>query len=699
MFKLEEQILELINDVEKISIKEIQSNLKLYSVSIKNLKIILQELCSKGKIFLSEDKQYHKIGNTYKLVEILSSSKGNKYFIDENNKKFNITNEDLNGALNFSKVIVKKEDNRFKVVKIIEHKYDKIVCEVIDNYDDQTLIPLNLPNNYLIHINKQMLKRLANGDRVLLKANPDFQDSYLDCEFIKIICHKNEPNKELISIAYEKDFEPDFSEDALKELENIPDYVKEEEIENRIDLRNELIFTMDGINTKDMDDAISLKILENGNYELGVHIADVAHYVKPGMKLYEEAQNRATSLYMVDSVIPMLPQKLSNGICSLNPNVDRLTKSCIMEIDKNGNIVDSKIFNSVINSKIKMDYTSVNHILEEGIIPERYQEFYDTLIKMQKLSNILIKARKGQGKIDFVSNEIEVKVDENGKPLQFELFKQGDAERLIENFMIAANETVASYFTELPFIYRVHGTPNEIKLDETMQFITDLGYRVNTCGNVGSPKLIQNILNGLADKEEYALLSNLLLSSMKKAEYSIDNIGHFGLALDNYTHFTSPIRRFPDLQVHTLIDLYTNCNFHINYKDLEKDLQNICAHSSYKERQADAAERESQALMMAKYMEEHIGEEFEGIIISHEGLSIKVRTNDFIYGKIDLQTFNNSTIQNLKMGTRVILKVESVSMIDKSVHFSFVKKLEGTQVIENQKKLSLNKKNQVAYQM
>lgn len=682
---MEEQILELINTQEKLSIEEIKKYAKLYTESIKSIKKTLDKMANDGSIYYNnEEDLYYKIGDIYKIVEVLSTSNGKRYFIDENNKKWDIADEDLNGALTFSKVIVQNDGNGFKVVKVIEHKYDKIVCEVVNNYDEKMLIPLNLPNNYLIHVNKKALKRLADGDRVLVKTNTTFDDSYLDCEFVKLICHRDAPNKELLSIAYDKDFEPEFTEGSLKETENIPDTVLSSELENRLDLRNETIFTIDGINTKDMDDAISLKLLPNGNYELGVHIADVSHYVKPGMKLFEEAYERATSLYMINSVIPMLPQKLSNGICSLNPNVDRLTKSCIMEIDKNGKIVNSNIVNSIINSKKKMDYDSVNHILEEGIIPDGYEEFYNTLVHMNKLSKLLSRVRQGAGKIDFVSNEIEVSIDENGKPLDFSQLHQGNAEKLIENFMIAANETVATYFSHLPFVYRVHGIPNEMKLDKTVKFITDLGYRVNTCGNVGSPKLIQNILNSLSDKEEYSLLSNLLLCAMKKAEYSIDNIGHFGLALDYYTHFTSPIRRFPDLLVHTLINKYTKDISKINLKELETYLTKACSHSSYKERQSDAAERESEKLMMAQYMQEHIGEEFEGIVISNNGNTIKVKTDSLINGVVDNNNYNS--LKNYKIGTKVLLKVENVSMIDRVIHFNILSKLEESK----SKKLSLN---------
>ena len=470
------------------------------------------------------------------------------------------------------------------------------------------------------------------------------------------------------------------SKEALKELENIDDYVPPEEIEGRLDLRDEIIFTIDGVNTKDMDDAISLREIDNGNYLLGVHIADVSHYVKPGMKLFEEAGERATSLYMINSVIPMLPQKLSNGICSLNPEVDRLTKSCIMEFDKKGNLVDSKIVDSVIRSRKKMDYDSVNLVLEDGIIPEGYEEYYDQLKSMEKLSEVFNKIRTGKGKIDFANNEIEVKVNEEGKPTNFDIVHQGIAEKIIENFMIAANEVVASYFPELPFVYRVHGIPDEIKMDETVKFLTSMGYRLNLCGNIGSPKLIQNILNSLKDKEEYPLLSNILLRSMKKAEYNTDNIGHFGLASDYYTHFTSPIRRFPDLQVHTLINMYMNNLSKVDLKNLQKYLVKACAHSSYKERQADSAESTSRDLMMAMYMENHIGEEFYGIVTSNESVNMKVKTIDHISGKVCLLENTRSNQEKFKIGTHVLLRLENVSLQDRNIYFSIIRRLDNNEM-------------------
>lgn len=414
--------------------------------------------------------------------------------------------------------------------------------------------------------------------------------------------------------------------------------------------------------------------------------------MKPGTHLFEAAKERGTSLYMINSVIPMLPQKISNGICSLNPNVDRLTKSCFIEFDKNGKVVNHKFVNSVIRSRKKMTYEDVNLILEDGIIPEGYEEYYDNLNLMKELSDLLTKVKKEQGKIDFASNEIKVHVDENNQPIQFQMVHQQSAEKIIENFMITANETIASYFPQLPFVYRVHGNPEKMKIDETIHFISSLGYRLNLIENVSSPRLIQNILNTLEKEEEFQLLSNLILRSMKKAEYAVDNIGHFGLASDYYTHFTSPIRRFPDLMVHHLLDLYFDSVSKINFADLESDLRKACAHSSYKERQADAAEKESELLMMATYMKNRIGEEMTGIITNNDSNTIRVRTDDYIYGKILIGDTGKYDPKKYKLGSRVLLKVEDVSITNRSIYFSIVRRLDKTEIEEIQKQKVLIKK-------
>ena len=401
-----------------------------------------------------------------------------------------------------------------------------------------------------------------------------------------------------------------------------------------------MIFTIDGSHTKDIDDAISIEKLENGNYLLGVHIADVSYYVRPNTKLYEEAMNRGTSVYLADRVIPMLPHKLSNGICSLNEGEIRLTESCLMEIDKKGKVVSSEIFESFIKSRKKMTYECVNQILEQNIIPKGYEEFVDTLKLMEELSSILRKEKIERGYIDFNIDEPTVVVDESGKAVDVIVQKRGVGEKLIEDFMIVANEAVAStiYFMDLPFIYRVHGEPSEEKIKQFLTFVSTLGYTVKGNLNNLTPKEMQKILDILNDKKEFSVLSNLMLRSMQKAIYDTNNIGHFGLASKCYTHFTSPIRRFPDTTVHRLIRMYL-----FEHKmdvetiaSLEKELKEIAEHSSETERASIECEREVTNMKIAEYMEGHIGETFKGMISTVTNFGLFVELPNLIEGLIHI---------------------------------------------------------------
>ena len=338
-------------------------------------------------------------------------------------------------------------------------------------------------------------------------------------------------------------------------------YIKitnENDIKNRTDLRDMELFTIDGDDAKDLDDAVSLKLLESGNYELGVHIADVSFYVKENTELDKEAYNRGTSVYLVDRVLPMLPHKLSNGICSLNGGVDRFAISCIMEINEKGDVVNYNVFPSVIKSKLRMTYKKVNDILERNIVDEQYKPFENTLRNMKRLSDILRENKRRRGYIDFEIPEVKIIVDEKGKPIELSKRVQGTGEKLIEDFMIVANETVATYINnmELPFIYRVHGEPSQEKLNSFLNFVSILGYKPVGKLKKSSPQSVQNLLNQLKDKPEFPIFSELLLRSMQKAVYSDTNIGHFGLGSECYTHFTSPIRRYPDTTVHRLLRTY-----------------------------------------------------------------------------------------------------------------------------------------------
>ena len=448
----------------------------------------------------------------------------------------------------------------------------------------------------------------------------------------------------------------------------------------RRDLRNEMIFTIDGDDTKDIDDAIAIKKLDNGNYELGVHIADVSYYVKEGSKLYESAMSRGTSVYLADRVIPMLPHKLSNGICSLNPNVDRLAISCVMEINPKGDVVSYDIFESVIRSRKQMTYKNVNKILEENIIPEGYEEYVDSLRLMSELADILRDNKVRRGYIDFGIEESKIIVNETGEAIDVVLRERGVGEKLIEDFMIAANETVATciYFMELPFVYRVHGEPNEEKINKFLTFVSSLGYQINGKVKDLTPIAMQKLLEQLNDKKEYHILSSMLLRSMQKAIYDTANIGHFGLGSKCYTHFTSPIRRFPDTTVHRLLRKYLFKkqinNDVIEYED--KILPVITEHSSKKERDSVECEREVDDMKKAEYMEKHVGETYVGMISSIMSFGMFVELPNLVEGLIRLDdlvddhyTFDESTISLIgKKNKRGYRLGDSVNVIVKAAN-------------------------------
>ena len=487
----------------------------------------------------------------------------------------------------------------------------------------------------------------------------------------------------------------DFTDEVNSQVAYMHMEVYEIDLKGRRVLRDQVIFTIDGDDTKDIDDAISIEKLSNGHYRLGVHIADVSYYVKEGSPLDTEAMDRGTSVYLVDRVIPMLPHELSNGICSLNPNVDRLAMSCVMEFNNEGKQLDYEIFPSVIRSRIQMTYKKVNSILEKNIIPEGYEDFADDLRTMEELAEILRKAKVKRGYIDFGVEEAKILVDENCVPTDVVLRERGMGENLIEDFMIAANECVAThiYFMNLPFIYRVHEYPKEEKIRSFLGFVSSLGYQVN--GNIKDvkPTTMQAILKQLQDKPEYKILSSLLLRSMQKAVYKPENLGHYGLASKCYTHFTSPIRRYPDTTVHRLLRTYLvegKVDMQ-TIKKWEEKLVYIAEHSSERERASIDCEREVDDMKMAEYMEKHIGEEYEGMISSITSFGMFVELDNLIEGLVPLRDMKDffhfdeerMTLTGEKshvkysIGERVVIKVVRASKEEKTIDFEVVRKVEG----------------------
>ncbi len=696
---LEDRIIELLTKTDKaLSVTEINDALGFSSVDeLKELLKVLNKLEDELKIYRTKKDNYLLFTNSHLKVGTMIANKKGYGFVDiEGDEDVFIPPANMNGAIHGDKVIVeitspKGIDLEGRILKIVDRKFKQMVGEIyyIKNKPflklDDDRVKLN------VEIDKKKTLGAMAGHKVLVKITNKLKDNNYKGEVIKILGHKNDPGVDILSITNEMGIPDTFSEEVMNELNNIPDEVLEKDLINRTDLRKEIIFTIDGDDTKDIDDAISIEKIGD-NYKLGVHIADVSYYVKPNTALDSEAFDRGTSVYLADRVIPMLPHKLSNGICSLNPNVDRLALSCIMEIDSNGNVVDYDILQTVIRSKIQMTYKKVNQILEENIIPDGYEEFVDKLKMMNDLAHILRKNKENRGYIDFDIDESKIIVDDKGKAIDITLRNRGAGEKLIEDFMIAANETIAThvYYMDLPFIYRVHGEPNEEKINNFMRFLNILGYKVKEDIKKITPKTMQNILGQLKDKKEFHLLSALLLRSMQKAIYDTNNIGHFGIASKCYTHFTSPIRRYPDTTVHRLLHTYLFDN-NINNDTIsyyEKELPFVAEHASNMERRSIECERAVDDMKKAEYMMDHIGEEFDGIISSVLNFGMFVELPNLIEGLVrldslkgDYYTYDETTFtirgnkdkRGYRLGDNVRVKVISADKEKRTIDFEVIK--------------------------
>lgn len=462
----------------------------------------------------------------------------------------------------------------------------------------------------------------------------------------KTLGHKDEPGIEILTVVHKHGIPSEFPEEVIEEAKNVPDSISEKDLKGRKDLRDEVIITIDGADAKDLDDAIQVKRLDNGNYYLGVHIADVSHYVTENSAMDSEAFERGTSVYLTDRVIPMLPQRLSNGICSLHPHVDRLTLSCEMEINKSGQVVDYDVSKSVINNHHRMTYQAVNEILEEDNAERKaeYEGIVDMLKDMESLHNILEEKRVNRGSIDFDTHEAKIQVDETGFPVDIILRERGVGERLIESFMLSANETVSEHFAkqDLPILYRIHDKPDEGKMQRFIEFVSGFGINVKGLKESISPKKLQNILDKVADTPEEGVIKMLLLRSMQQAKYDVVPIGHYGLAAEYYSHFTSPIRRYPDLILHRLIHYYDEVGKGQKAKSYwNGKLPEIAEHSSTTERRAVDAERETDEMKKAEYMSTKIGEQFEGVITSVTNFGLFVQLPNSVEGLIHISNMND----------------------------------------------------------
>ncbi len=680
------------NPFKQFKSKAIKKEFDLNDFEYEQLKHILNQLV-KESIIQKTGTKYRLIvnykGKNQGLFEYINQGKGFGFVVlkDSEMKDIFIPFHAMGTAFHGDLVevelsaIQKGKTTEGKVVRVLERNRKEIVgtfkksksfCYV--QPDDK-----KIPRNILVP--EKSCTQVAENDKVVV-GNIIWDDAEMnpEGEIIEVIGNVNNYELEILSIARENNFPTIFSKEVEAELEEISEIITESEIKNRVDFRDEIVFTIDPEDAKDFDDALSIKQLENGNFQVGIHIADVSHFVKKGTELFEEALERATSVYFVGKVLPMLPEKISNKICSLVPDEDRLTFSVITEITPRGKVEKYEIAKTVINSKKRFTYEEANEILvkKEG-------KFFEELSILNKIANILRKKRFASGSINFHSNEVKFKLDENFRPISIVKGIQIETNMLIEEFMLLANKIVATYFKELNlkehFIYRVHDLPDREKLFEFAKFVKSLGFSFDP-NSSNKPKQFQQLLEQASGTTEEILINDVAIRSMAKAEYSVKNIGHYGLAFKNYAHFTSPIRRFPDLVVHQI--LFDKLN---NRKPLfsNKEIEQIAEHSSKQERNAVNAERTSVKIKQTEFMKQHIGEVFVGIIsgITSWGMFIEltetlteglIRLRDidgdyFVYDESKFSLVGTRTGKKYRLGDKVKVKVNRVDEKRREIDF------------------------------
>ena len=701
---MREEILNLLKNGKALDMLEISKKLGFTKDMDELLASKLTEMVNNYDLHLSNKGRYmlfkdnSKNDNYFKGVFMDTNSNFGFVRVEGLEDDIFIHGSKTMGAINGDEVLVyltkgAKDGKKMEgeVVKIVNREVNNRVGEIY-HYDGKIMVSLDDKKfKKLIYLKStEETRRLVDGDKVVVSFTSSKQDKeYINAQLVRRIGHITDPGIDILSIVADHEIETEFTDSYLDELAKLPTSVSEKELVDRRDLRDRVIFTIDGDDTKDIDDAISVSKLENGNYKLGVHIADVSNYIKENSVLDLEARKRGTSTYLVDRVIPMFHHQISNGICSLNPDEDRLTISCEMEINEKGKVVDYEIFPSVIHSRKQMTYKKVNEILEQDTVPEGYEEFADELKLMNELAHIIRTERTKRGAIDFDTNEAKIIADEMGKPIDVILRERGEGERLIEDFMIRANETVAShfYYMDLPSLYRVHGMPDEERLERFLKILSGLGISIKADLKNMKPKVVQVIVEELKKYPEFRVLATKLLSCMDKAIYSPDNIGHFGIASEIYTHFTSPIRRYPDLMIHRMLHKYFFSKEGIceeNIEHFREILGDIGIHSSETERNSDECERDVEGMKMAEYMEDHIGEEYEAMVSGVTNFGIFVQLDNMIEGLIPYESFSQDfefdrdlemvKIGNnvFKLGKRIKVRVESALKDESQIDFGYV---------------------------
>lgn len=697
-----QKILNFISDKEYIPMKisELAMLLQVPPQDRDLLQNLLDSLVKEGKILKTKKEKYM-------LPEKLNIVAGT---FRSNQKRFGfvvlddllkddvfISPENLNGALHKDRVlckIIKEADKNHKAEGQILQILERGVSQIVGTYEEVKGFGFVIADDKKIaqdiFIPKGKSMGAVTGNKVVVEIKKYDEKRNPEGVIKEILGHIDDPGVDILSIIRQYELPTDFQDDVYKQLENIPNELDTKDLQGRLDLKDIQMVTIDGEDAKDLDDAISLSKLPNGNFKLGVHIADVTNYVKENTPLDKEAYKRGTSVYLVDRVIPMLPHKLSNGICSLNEGVDRLALSCIMEIDNSGNVVSHKIVETVINIDKRMSYTIVKRILEDNDeeLINQYKEFIELFKTMEALCLILRKKRMKRGAIDFDFKESKIILDENGTPIDIKPYERNIATKIIEEFMLVCNETIAEdyYWQSKPFIYRSHDIPDEQKIIKLSQFISNFGYFIK--GSQVHPKDMQKVLNQVEGKPEEHVVNRLILRSLKQARYTAENDGHFGLSAKYYCHFTSPIRRYPDLQIHRIIK--ENLKNGISQKRenyLNAKMPEVAKQCSVRERIAEEAERETDQLKKVQFMSDKVGQIFDGIVSGVTSWGVYVELSNTVEGLVHVTTMDDDyyiydeqnllfqgehTNKEYKLGDKVKIQVLKTDMDNKTIDFCFV---------------------------
>ena len=714
--KLREQLLGLINDPHYNPLKreELALIFNIHPSEMPMFYNFLDELEEDGYIIKTKKGRVMSPNKMGLFVgKFVAHRKG--YGFVESDEEFTqdlfIPKDDINGALHNDRVMAEivtpaTEDKRAegKVIKIIKREVTRVVGLFQENKSFGFVVPDDKKFNQDIFIPKRGFNGAKNDDKVVCEITLWPQENRKpEGKIIEVLGKKGERGVEIDSIIRAHGLPEEFPKKVIDEANYVSSQDLEDEIARRLDLRHLDIFTIDGEDAKDLDDAISIEVLPNGNYKLGVHIADVTHYVREKSKLDKEALKRATSVYLVDKVIPMLPKQLSNGVCSLNPFEDKLTLSCIMEIDENGKVVNSEIAETVINSKARMTYTEVSDILEKDDekLKQTFAKQVEDFKNAEKLARILMKRRERRGAIDFDFPEAKIILNREGKVVDIKCYERRISNKMIEEFMLVANETVAEHFywLQLPFVYRIHETPSAEKMEDLNKFIATFGYHIKGDLEDVHPKEIQSLVEKIKGTKEEESISTIALRSMKQAKYSPQCIGHFGLAAKYYCHFTSPIRRYPDLQIHRIIKEQLNNKLNNKRQEqLSHIVEYASTQSSERERAAELAERDVHDFYKACYMADKVGQEFDGVVSSVTSFGMFVELENTVEGLIrlanmrdDYYIYNQETYtimgershKTFKIGDTVRIKVDNVNVDFREIDFVLMSKLEDSHIEED----------------